>query len=104
MSMIYLNRHDTEKGEIVAMCDEELIGKVLKQGKLEIDLKNYASFYKGSLVSEEDAARQLGSSIFSLNAVGNKSVKILVQKGLVKAGEVRKVRGVSFVQIYSVDR
>lgn len=102
--MIYINRHSTEKGELLAMCDEELIGKVLREGKLEIDLKRYASFYQGELVSEERAKAMVKGNIFSANVIGEVSVRILVEKGIVKREEVRKIQGVSFVQIYRIEK
>lgn len=102
--MIYINRHRTEKGELLAMCDEELIGRVLAEGKLEIDLKGYAPFYQGELVSEERASSLVSPEVFSANVVGDRSVRILVEKKIVAPGQVRRIQGVSFVQIYSVER
>ena len=53
--MIFIKKHAAEHGIILAMCDEELMGKVLKAGKLVLDLDKYASFYNGELVSDEQA-------------------------------------------------
>jgi hypothetical protein len=57
--MIYFNKFDTAKGKMIAMCDEEVMGKVLKKGKIEIDLKLHGGFYKGDLITEEDAKSQI---------------------------------------------
>ena len=102
--MIYINRHLTEKGEILAMCDEELIGRILSEGRMEIDLKRYASFYQGELVNEEQAKKMINENIISANAVGDRSVGILVEKRILKSEQVRKIQGVSFVQIYSIEK
>lgn len=101
--MIFLKKHASEQGAIIAMCDEELIGKVLKQGKLQIDLEKYAGFYKGVLLSEEEAlAAVVEEEIYSANVVGERSVAIMVSKGIVRMHEVKRVGRVPFVQVYNV--
>ena len=102
--MIFLKKHAAEQGTILAMCDEELIGKVLSKGELCIDLDRYADFYRGELVSEQKASVMVNEDeIFSANVVGERSVAVLMSKGLVGDNEVRKVGGVPFVQIFKVD-
>jgi len=101
--MIFLKEYSTENGSILAMCDEELIGKVLKSGKLVIDLDKYASFYKGDLISEEDAAKAISSEeIYSANIVGERSISIVIKNGLVDEKDVMLVGKVPFVQIYKI--
>ncbi len=102
--MLFFKKHSVEQGAIIAMCDKELIGKVLESGKIHIDLDRYASFYKGELVSEEEAESMVeGEEIYSANIVGERSVAVLMKKGLVGKGDVKKVGKVPFVQIFKVD-
>lgn len=101
--MIFLKKHPTDHGCILAMCDEELLGKVIKSGKLQIDLERYASFYKGELVREEKAGGMFSKDeIHSANIVGERSVNILIEKGIVEKGSVKKAGKVPFVHIYNV--
>jgi hypothetical protein len=101
--MIYFKSYATEHGSVVAMCDMELIGRVLRSGKLVLDLDRYASFYKGELVSEEEAAARVsGERIYSANVVGERSVGIVVKFGLAAAEDVKIVEDVPFVQIYAI--
>jgi hypothetical protein len=100
--MIYLNKFDTPKGMMVAMCDEELMGRVLKEGRIEIDLKRYGGFYKGELVSEAEASSIISKNVYSANVVGDRSVGILIAKGIVNDNEVRNVEGVKFVHLFKV--
>jgi hypothetical protein len=100
--MIYFKRYQTEHGDIIAMCDEELIGRIIKEGKIEIDLDKYASFYKGELLKEEDAEALIGD-IYSANIVGERSAKIIIKKGLASENDVRKVNGIPFVQLFKID-
>jgi uncharacterized protein len=101
--MIYLKSYPTEHGSVVAMCDEELLGRVLRSGKLVLDLERYASFYKGELVGEAEAAGIISAEkIYSANIVGERSVGIVVRFGLVAAGDVRLVENVPFVQLFAM--
>lgn len=101
--MIYFKSYEAEKGVILAMCDEELIGKVIKEGEVVIDLDKYSDFYKGELISEEDAVEALGDEVFSANVVGKKSVEAVVKAGLAKHGDEKIIAGIPFLQIFTVD-
>lgn len=101
--MIYFKKYDAEKGAILAMCDEELIGKVIKEGEVVIDLDKYSGFYKGDLISEAEAAEVLNDDIFSANIVGKRSIEAVVKAGLAKHGDERIIAGVPFLQIFTID-
>ncbi len=104
MGMVFIKRHASDHGYILAMCDEELIGKVLKEGKLLIDLEKYASFYRGELVNETRAAELVkDEEIYTANVVGERSVKILIRKGMATKDDVRKIGKVPFVQTFKLD-
>ena len=100
--MIYFKRYKTEHGDVIAMCDEELIGKIIKEGKIELDLNKYSSFYKGELLEEEDVEALIGD-IYSANIVGERSTKIIIKKGLANENDVRKVNGVPLLQLFKID-
>jgi hypothetical protein len=102
--MIFLKKHITDHGFILAMCDEELIGKVLKEGKLLIDLEKYASFYRGVLVSEAQAYNAIkDEEVYTANVVGDRAVKVLIKKGMATKEDVKKIGKVPFVQIFKLD-
>ncbi len=100
--MIYLNKFDSPKGIMLAMCDEELMGRVLREGKVEIDLEKYGAFYKGDLMSEEEASDFVTEKVYSANVVGDRCVSIFVKKGLVRPEEVKTVQGVRFIHLFKV--
>jgi hypothetical protein len=102
--MIYLKQHDTEKGRIIAMCDEKVLGRVLSEGVREVDLNKYAGFYRGELVNSEKAAEEIGDEKFySANVVGEESVKVFLKKGMADQGSVAVVEGVPFIQIFLIE-
>ena len=87
---------------MLAMCDEELMGRVLREGKVEIDLEKYGAFYKGDLMSEEEASDFVTEKVYSANVVGDRCVSIFVKKGLVRPEEVKTVQGVRFIHLFKV--
>lgn len=102
--MIFIKKHAAEHGIILAMCDEELLGKVLKAGKLVLDLDKYASFYNGELVSDEQAFGMVDSGeLYTANVVGERSTGIMVKKGIVTKDDIKKIGKVPFVQVYKLD-
>ncbi len=83
------------QGRVVyALCDRELIGRVLKEGKITLDLDKYRSFYVG----EDD----FGNDFESVNAIGVKSIQFLIEKGIIKRENVRFVEGIPHVQVYRI--
>jgi hypothetical protein len=101
--MIYLKIHVTPEGEIIAMCDEELLGKVYREGKAELDLATYSGFYKGDLVAEK-AAESIAAinDFYTANIVGKRAVGIFLKKGLATKDDVRTVDGVHYVQLFKL--
>lgn len=101
--LIYIKIHETESGRIVAMCDESLIGKVIEDGDVEIDLKTYSDFYKGGLVGPDgvpsiDELEDMSSA----NIIGRESVAIAIDKGIIRERSVKIVCGVPFAQSFRI--
>lgn len=101
--MIYAKVHDTENGKMIAMCDESLIDKTLEEGKLVIDIKGYADFYRGELVSadEFDQMPEKGK-IMSANIIGEESVGLAVGSGLIQEGHIKMINGIPYAHAYRV--
>lgn len=85
---------------MLAMCDEEVMGRLLKEGKVEINLRDYGGFYKGELISEEEALRQIDRKVYSANVVGDRAVGLLIKKGIVREEEIRTVQGIRYVHLF----
>lgn len=98
MKGIYVKRYSTDKGEIIAMCDEELIGKEFSEGKRKLDLKRYADFYKGELL--KDGIEIEVDDLYSANIVGERSVNLVISKGIASENEVMEMDGIKYLQIY----
>jgi hypothetical protein len=103
VDMIYLKKHKTENGFIIAMCDSELIDKVLYDGVVEINIKDYSAFYKGELLSGSKAKEQLDSKdIYSANVIGEESVNAAIESSIIERGNVKTVKKVPYAQAFKI--
>lgn len=98
---MYMKVHKSAKGTIVALCDKELIGKILEDRDRYIDLDKYRSFYVGELVTKEQARNAL-ISFNSINVVGKKSVDLLIELEIVHPNDVVYIKKIPYVQVYNV--
>ncbi|MGC8648485.1 MAG: DUF424 family protein [Candidatus Micrarchaeia archaeon] len=103
--MIYVKRHVTPSGNILAMCDENQIGKVLKDGEIIINLKDYADFYKGELIKSASEKLQdiYAQDIYSANIVGEEAVELAIKSNIVSKENVKKASGVPYAHAYRIE-
>jgi len=97
---MYLKIHKTPLGQVTAMCDAELVGKVLSEGKIKLDLQSHSGFYSGQKVSEEEAVRAL-SGAENVNLVGKKSLAAAKKAG-VDIRSAMQISGVPHLQAYKL--
>lgn len=95
---MYLKLHPSPDGEIVALCDVELIGRVLANKKMRLDLSAYAPFYLGKKVEEKDAVAAL-SSATNANIVGKRALDAAKKAGL-PISRAMTIEGVPHLQVY----
>jgi hypothetical protein len=100
--MIYVKKYATENGVMLAMCDADLIDKVLAEGDLEMDMRAYAGFYKGDLIDPKNAKRLIDAeTIHSANVVGKESVDAAIASSIIQKGHVKTIGDVPYAQAYS---
>ncbi len=88
--------HKTQDGRrIVAICDNELIGKKFEEGNLQLDLSS--SFYRCEEMSEEDIIRLIKGS-YIVNIVGEKSIKLAIRLGIVDKRDIIKIKNIPHAQ------
>ena len=93
---MFIKIHKTYR-DIVAICDEELIGKKFEEGKFQLEVKE--NFYKGEKISEEKALKTMQDMLkedATFNIVGEKSVNIALKTGIVSDQEVKEIQGIPF--------
>ena len=84
---------------LLAMCDADLLGKTLKQGKIVFHVRE--EFYKGSLMRLEEAVSLIKQSTI-INMVGQKIVKKAVEEGWIHPDAILEIEGVPHAQIVKV--
>lgn len=84
---------------LLAICDEELLGQVLKDG--EIVFKVGEEFYKGPKMPVNDAIQLIEESTV-VNMVGTNIVNKAIDCGLVHPEAVLNICGVPHAQIVKI--
>ncbi|MEM1554923.1 MAG: DUF424 family protein [Desulfurococcaceae archaeon] len=97
---VFVKLHKSGDLSILAVCDENLLGKRL------IDDKGFAiyvdpRFYGGELVTMDEAFSMM-SEANCINMVGNDVVREAIKRGLVREESVIEVCGVLHAQIIEV--
>lgn len=86
-----------KNASIVNVCDKELIGRTLVEGKLKMHISK--DFFGGELVGEEEATKIIKDSAM-ISLAGKRSVGIALANKLGSPQAVREIEGVPFLMIY----
>ena len=95
----YTNLRKCGEYVLLAACDEELLGKTLRHGKLVFKIKE--EFYKGPKMPVADAVELMKESTI-VNMVGANIVNKAIEEGLVHPEAVLKISGVPHAQIVKI--
>ena len=102
--LIYVKIHRSFHGSVIAACDENLIGKVLEEGEIVVDIKSYSDFYKGDLIPPKDLGSVIvKENIVSANVIGKEAVKAAIDSGVIDEDHVRRIGEVPYAHAYRVD-
>lgn len=96
MAEVYVNLRKSGQYLVLATCDCELLGKVLRDGKIVFEIKE--EFYKGRRVTVEEAIELCKQSTI-VNMVGQCIVERAVKEGLIHPDAILKINGVPHAQI-----
>ena len=83
--------------KLVNICDEELLGKTVSEGKLKVHLSK--SFYSGESVDKGEALRLIRVCSI-VNLAGERVVNLALENQIGAREAVRKIEGVPFLMIY----
>ena len=84
---------------LLAICDEELLGETLKDGKLVFKVRE--EFYEGPKMPVNDAIELIKESSV-INMIGPNIVQKAIEKGLVHPEAVLIICGVPHAQIVKI--
>jgi hypothetical protein len=92
----YVNIRKMGKNILLAICDSEMLGKTLRQGKIVFHIKD--EFYNGGKATVEEAVSMIENSTI-VNIVGKNCVEKAISKGYVHPDAVLQIEGVPHAQI-----
>jgi uncharacterized protein len=93
---VYLNVRKIGQNVLLAVCDCNLLGKTLHEGKIVFKVKD--EFYKGRKATVDEAVGLIGNSTI-VNLVGKNCVESAIAKGYVHPEAVLNIEGVPHAQI-----
>src|SRR3989344_6531068 len=90
--MLTVKIHDAGKDRtVIALCDSALIGKTIEENGIHLNLAS--DFYKGEEKTEKEI-KALLKDAYIVNFVGEKSVKLGIEAGLIDQQNIIRIRGV----------
>ncbi|MEM5836498.1 MAG: DUF424 family protein [Candidatus Aenigmatarchaeota archaeon] len=95
--MFWCNVFFSKKDVVVAICDEELLGKKLKVEGKKLTIEVSEKFYGGKLVNEEVALKLLEKATIG-NLIGKRCVELAEKNGFIIKENVILINGIPHAQ------
>jgi len=96
LELVYAASYKTEKGLMVACCDEDCMGRVFREGRLK--LAPETKFYGSAVMGLSEALIMMNGADI-LNLVGKRIVDAAIANGLVHPDAVIRIAGVPHAQV-----
>ena len=87
--------HKKDEKTIVAVCDDELLGKKFEENGLQLDLSS--DFYKGEQLQSQEVGDIIRNGDI-VNLVGTQSVELGIKEGIIEEEQVKKIQGIPHAQ------
>lgn len=87
--------HKKEDKTVVAVCDAELAGKKIEDGKFQLDLNS--EFYKGTALPDKEIG-DLIRNADCINLVGEKAVSLGLAEGVIEEKNIIRIKGIPHAQ------
>ena len=93
---VYVNLKKVGNNVLLAVCDCELLGRTLREGKIVFKIKD--EFYNGRKATIDEAMGMINNSTI-VNLVGKACVEEAIEKGYVHPEAILKIEGIPHAQI-----
>jgi hypothetical protein len=93
---VYLNIRKMGQNVILAVCDCDLLGRTLREGKIVFKIKE--EFYNGRKATVDEAVGLINNSTI-VNLVGKNCVEKAITQGYVHPEAVIKIEGIPHAQV-----
>ncbi len=98
--MFCIKTHRKEGDVLVAACDKDILGKTIRHGELELEVKK--TFYHEEECGVEELIAALKEATVA-NLMGNRVVDAAIEHGFVDEDNVRDINGIKHAQIVLVE-
>ncbi|MCC6013969.1 MAG: DUF424 family protein [Candidatus Verstraetearchaeota archaeon] len=99
MEEVYVRVRKTENDILITVCDCDLLGKKIVNGKLVLNISK--EFYEGEKMSKEATLDILKKATIAL-FVGKTAVKYGIEAGLVHKDAIIEIGGVPYAQFVMI--
>ncbi len=96
---MFVKIHNSGNTEILAVSDEDLIGKKFKQGNLYIEVSE--SFYKDKRVDKKQL-EDLLLHFDNINIIGKQSIEIALKINIIQKENIIFIKGIPHAQIFAI--
>ncbi len=93
--MFFVKIHKKLGREVLAICDEDILGKTLDEGNIHFEIK--ADFYKGEKVTEAQVKVLLKDSP-NYNLIGKEIIRIAIDLGVIEKENIIKIKSIPHAQ------
>jgi len=97
--MISLKLKDVGKEKMVAACDEKLLGKTFREGKLKLEVKE--SFYRGDSANCKELSKALKEATIA-NLVGETTIQCAIDCGAIDKENVIRIEKIPHAQMVKI--
>jgi hypothetical protein len=94
--MISIKTYKQGDDLVIGACDEQLLGKKFKKGKLQIDVSRH--FYDGERITAAALKRFLMDATIA-NLVGEETIKCAISIGVIDPNSILRINGVPHAQM-----
>jgi len=86
-------------GDIVAVCDRELLNTTIRHGGLSVRISE--TFY-GNCPATEDMVREALKKAGNINLMGERSVGVAIEMGIISSSGCIMIGDIPHAQVYSL--
>lgn len=91
-----IKKHITpDRRKILAVCDDDLLGKRFEEDGCQLDLT--VGFYRGEPATEEQFEKEL-KGVYILNIVGKMSIDLCLKRNLILKEHIKRIKNIPYAQ------
>lgn len=95
----FVRTSNYQNSKMLNICDEDILGKTVKQDKLQINIS--ASYYGQRLVDKSEAEKLMRSSSI-LNMVGKETIEMSINLKIGSRAGVKTIDDVPFLIVFKM--